>query len=127
MIDSWLTPLALEVGSVTADNAANIAKALNESNIKRIPCMAHCLNMVVKAWLSKHSNAVIEALKTARSICNHFRHSATKKGKLAEVQRCHNLPEHQLLQDVATRWNSTFYMLERLYEQCCAANELFED
>ena len=37
--------------------------------------------------------------------------------KLAEIQRQLSLPEHKLMQDVSTRWNSTYIMLERFYEQ----------
>ena len=37
--------------------------------------------------------------------------------KLAEVQVQQKLPDHKLIQDVKTRCNSTFYMLERMIGQ----------
>lgn len=41
--------------------------------------------------------------------------NATKK--LIEVQQQLKFPEHKLIVDVETRWNSTYYMMERLVEQ----------
>ena len=36
---------------------------------------------------------------------------------MREIQLKLGKPEKKLIQDVATRWNSTYYMLERLQEQ----------
>ena len=33
------------------------------------------------------------------------------------MQICLNCPNHKLTQDIVTRWNSTFYMFERIVEQ----------
>ena len=37
--------------------------------------------------------------------------------KLREIQKRLDLPEHKLIQQVETRWNSTYYMMERYMEQ----------
>jgi len=34
---------------------------------------------------------------------------------------------HNLIQDVSTRWNSTFYMMERLVEQCWPITAVLSD
>ena len=47
----------------------------------------------------------------------HFHQSFKSTEKLAEIQHQLSLPEHMLMQDVSTHWNSTYIMLERFHEQ----------
>ena len=46
--------------------------------------------------------------------------SSEAKYTLNEKQKALGLPEHALLQDVCTQWNSTFEMMRRLLEQQAA-------
>ena len=47
----------------------------------------------------------------------HFKHSALATTALRQKQEQMNVPKHHLIQDVVTRWNSTFLMFQRLLEQ----------
>ena len=67
---------------------------------------------------------VKEILFKARKIVSHFRRSSRHAEMLKQHQVTHDMPQHKLLQDVSTRWNSTFYMLVRLYQQKEAINFL---
>lgn len=112
--EEWLSPFGLRTGYNGTDNTQNVARALRELKMKRISCVAHCLNLVVKAWLRKAGDLVEETLRMARAICGHFRHLASAQMKLKDIQRRHNLFQHKLNQDVARHWNSKFYMAKRL-------------
>ncbi|CAH1107682.1 unnamed protein product [Psylliodes chrysocephalus] len=96
-----------------SDNAANIKKAIQDIlKWKHLGCYAHTLNLIVGDALS----VVDDFLKKIRQLVGHFKRSTTAAAKLAEVQSQQGKIPKKLLQDVSTRWNSTFYMLERLLE-----------
>ena len=46
---------------------------------------------------------------------------------LKEKQIALGLPKHALVQDIVTRWNSTFNMVERICEQAASLVELRSD
>lgn len=60
---------------------------------------------------------VADIIGKCRKIVTHFNHSAIACTKLKIIQENLKLQPHKLIQDVQTRWNSTYYMLERLHEQ----------
>ncbi|XP_054652845.1 zinc finger BED domain-containing protein 4-like [Dunckerocampus dactyliophorus] len=53
----------------------------------------------------------------SRKVVVFFKTSTRAKEKLTEVQLQLDKPQHKLIQEVDTRWNSTFQMLQRLLEQ----------
>ena len=62
-------------------------------------------------------DAVSDVVSMSRKIVGHFKHSSSATGRLKELQVELGLPDQQLIQDISTRWNSTFYILQRLCEQ----------
>ena len=52
------------------------------------------------------SNAIARLTAASRKIVGHFKHSTVAMGALIERQSLLKLPEHSLVQDIATRWNS---------------------
>jgi len=57
----------------------------------------------------------------------HFKHSVVTTGALREKQRGLNIPQRTLLQDVSTRWNSKYFMYERIAEQQWAIYAVIHD
>uniref|UniRef100_A0A183C515 Zinc finger BED domain-containing protein 4 n=1 Tax=Globodera pallida TaxID=36090 RepID=A0A183C515_GLOPA len=56
-------------------------------------------------------------LEKCRRTISHFNHSNLAKERLEDAQTQEKLPRHALIQDVPTRWNSSYLMGERLTEQ----------
>jgi hypothetical protein len=101
-----------ELVAVT-DGGANVVAATQTAEIQHIACFAHLLNLVVRKSLVPWENL----LKRCRHLIGHFSHSARATEELRAAQTKLGFTEHKLIQDVITRWNSTFDMGARLVEQ----------
>lgn len=102
---------------ITSDNASNIVKAISMSfyTLTHVRCFAHTINIAVqKALKVKSVNTCIGHIKR---IVGFFARSPAAKGLLKEKQKQLEKPEHILINDVTTRWNSTVDMLDRFLEQ----------
>lgn len=106
-----------QVKMFVTDNARNIVNAIrNIQHVDHFPCMAHSLQLVLCDALFEQS-AVKDMVSISRKIVGHFSHSTNAMKKLQIAQEEHNVPRHVLIQDVPTRWDSTYMMLNRLNEQ----------
>lgn len=115
----WEITEKIHVG--VRDNAANMKVAIRVAGVTDVGCMSHTLQLVLHDALFTQTS-VEAVVKKARKIVTHFKHSEQACRHLVEHQQTVNSPEHSLLQDVETRWNSTYLMLERLVEQHKAIN-----
>lgn len=120
--EAWVTSVGLQVGITVTDNPS-IAKTLNEGEHSSVQCFSHTVNLIVSEAI-KSQRMVQNLLSIARKICERVHRSPRAKEKLAELQRAYELPQHHLLQDVPSRWSTSFHMLERLIEQKRAVNEM---
>lgn len=105
--------------AIVHDNGANIVAAANILEEKHgwssVRCTGHTLQLVINTAL-KHPS-IEKAVGAARCLVEHFKKSELASSKLREKQQQMATPEHSLVQDISTRWNSTFYMISRLLEQ----------
>lgn len=96
-----------------SDNAANIKKAISENlRWRHLGCVAHTINLIVKDALVPVEPLVAKV----SAIVSHFKRSTVAKTKLDFYQTQNDKQPKKLIQSVATRWNSVFYMLKRIKE-----------
>lgn len=94
---------------IITDNAANVRLAMTKvmTNVKWRPCFAHSLQLVINSSVDSPEVAGLsKMLAKASAIVGHFRHSPSATTALMTIQADNKLPQHKLVQDVATRWNS---------------------
>lgn len=120
--DSWITSSGLKKGFTVTDNAT-VRHTLEDHSHVTMQCFGHTLDLIISEAI-KSQRMVQNLLSIARKICERVHRSAKAKEKLAELQRAHQLPENQLIQDVPSKWRTSFSMLERLVEQKSAIDEL---
>ena len=97
------------------DNGSNFVAGLRDAGIPNIPCLAHTLLLVVKDGCLAQP-AVVDLTAKARKLVGHYKHSNIALQSLLKIQEQLGLSPKRLIQDEPTRWNTTFYMLQRLLE-----------
>lgn len=85
------------------------------SLIDTLRCAGHTIQLTVNHALKDPQ--ISRALGAARERVSYFHSSDVALLKLKAKQEQMGTPQHKLTQDVAVRWNSSYYMITRLLEQ----------
>ena len=119
------------VAAITHDEAAGQVAAGRLLNAKAgwtsQVCMAHQMQTVIRHALEEP--AMQKMLAHCRKLVGHFKHSNLATAALEDSQKKLKLDRLPLrvVQDVCTRWNSTYYMLKRLQELRMALTVVLSD
>lgn len=114
VMEEW--GIASKVRCLVTDAAANMIACGRMLHIRQTVCIAHSINLTVKKACDQVP-ALTEIPNKARQIVTYFRSSTTAKEKLNQMQQQMGAPCKKLINEVPTRWNSTYHMLERMTEQ----------
>lgn len=110
VVEKW--NLVNKCYSVTTDNAANMVAAVKLCGWIHVPCFAHTLNLIIQNNLKE-----IETIRNkVKDIVEYFRRSTQANAKLLGTQKQMECKPLTLKQDVTTRWNSTFFMFQRIID-----------
>jgi hypothetical protein len=109
-----------KVVAITTDNGANMVRAIHDrfGKDRHIPCFAHTINLVCENVL-KNATELMPVLEKVREIVKWFKRSVKASDQLRKRQSEAGITEgkqQKIILDVKTRWNSTFYMLQRFSE-----------
>ncbi|XP_070409459.1 E3 SUMO-protein ligase ZBED1-like [Nothobranchius furzeri] len=123
IISEW----GIQVFCTVHDNASNmnLAMELCEMFPHDLGCTGHTLQLAVKAGLVLPE--VVKAVDAARRVVSHFRHSSLASCALKQRQEQLGVKSNKLQTDCPVRWNSTFVMLQRLFEQRIAVQSVLAD
>ncbi|XP_013145332.1 PREDICTED: zinc finger BED domain-containing protein 4 [Papilio polytes] len=94
------------------DSGSNMVRAMHLVNIPDVSCTVHQLQLCVRSAFETFE--VKELIAKCKMISGHFKHSKIAQEELTKIQKeqLTQLPL-RIIQDSVTRWNSTFYMIER--------------
>ncbi|UYV75575.1 hypothetical protein LAZ67_13000651 [Cordylochernes scorpioides] len=116
-ISSWILgvtkkfKLDFKTVAVVTDNAPNIKAAIKTLGLPHLSCFAHSLNLVVQRSINESIKSAVDKVK---SIVQFIKQSSHAMAKLREMQANLSTKPLKLKQDVPTRWNSTYEMLDRI-------------
>lgn len=115
-IAEWNLKRGDQMPSLTTGNAANIINAGQLAGFyPHIRCVAQTLNLATQRGLQVQ--LMERLLGRIRRVVTFFHKRTTVMAILRNKLMILKLPQHKLIQDVTTRWNSTYDMVSRFTEQ----------
>ena len=114
ILDNWELPPD-KVVATTTDNGSNVIAAFSDLGWLRVSCFGHNLDLAINKGIS--ITRVERAITKCKSLVQVFHRSWKKNRDLRLKQEVLGLPQHKLINSVATRWGSTYDMLARVVEQ----------
>lgn len=110
--------------NVTEDDSETGRSNEDDSQLKlphvpfrRMPCMAHTLQLIIKLAYAHYDTLIV---KTRRMVGRIRKSSVATEKLLARSGQ-------SLITDVSTRWNSTYYMIQRLLNMKAAVTDVLSE
>uniref|UniRef100_A0A672RI62 BED-type domain-containing protein n=1 Tax=Sinocyclocheilus grahami TaxID=75366 RepID=A0A672RI62_SINGR len=116
--EAWKLDMSYMAG-ITTDNASANKKAFQQ-DFTWVPCFGHNLNLAINKGLDID-------LSRLRKTVSAFSRSPKMLRQLKKKQKDLQLPEHRMIHDEPTRWDSAYEMVERFLEQQQAVCSVLAD
>ncbi|GBP19402.1 Zinc finger BED domain-containing protein 4 [Eumeta japonica] len=101
-----------QVHGMIRDEGSNMKRAMRLAKLQDLDCAVHKMQLAIRSSLNSQEN--IKGIKQkCKKISTHVNHSTIAQKQLHKIQDRLNQPHLKVFQDCVTRWNSTYYMLER--------------
>ena len=115
------------VAGLVTDNASNMVVAGNVTQFLHVRCFSHTLQLCIGEALK--IPAISRAVAAAKRVVKHFNQSSKASRALHAYQVNTGVQRPLcLIQDVCTRWNSTFLLMQRLIKLRVAVySVIFDD
>ena len=106
------------ISGILHDNAANMEAAMKILNFPHFGCCGHTLQLAIHDGLK--APEITRTLARSRNLVSYFHRSLIATETLKKTQTADDEKQKplSLIQDVSTRWNSSYLMLERLLKLC---------
>ncbi|GBP40407.1 Zinc finger BED domain-containing protein 4 [Eumeta japonica] len=105
---------------------SNMKRAMRLAKLQDLDCAVHKMQLAIQSSLNSQEN--IKGIKQkCKKVSTHFNHSTTAQKQLHKIQDKLHQPHLKVFQDCVTRWNSTYYMLERFLKAKDALNLYIND
>ncbi|GBP80773.1 Zinc finger BED domain-containing protein 4 [Eumeta japonica] len=115
-----------QVHCMIRDEGSNMKRAMRLAKLQDLDCAVHKMQLAIRSSLNSQEN--IKGIKQkCKKISTHFNHSTIAQKQLHKIQDKLNQPHLKVFQDCVTRWNSTYYMLERFLKAKDALNLYIND
>ncbi|GBP23619.1 Zinc finger BED domain-containing protein 4 [Eumeta japonica] len=115
-----------QVHCMIRDEGSNMKRAMRLAKLQDLDCAVHKMQLAIRSSLNSQEN--IKGIKQkCKKISTHFNHSTIAQKQLHKIQDRLNQPHLKVFQDCVTRWNSTYYMLERFLKAKDALNLYIND
>ncbi|KAL0147863.1 hypothetical protein M9458_056822, partial [Cirrhinus mrigala] len=90
-------------------------------------CFGHNLHLAVTNAIASEKDRTVRALGLCRNLVNTFSMSWLKRRDLKKAQMEADIPQHNLVLDVSTRWGTKQKMIDRVLEQIPAIRRVLID
>ena len=104
-----------KVHQICHDNASNMVLGVQNTGYASLSCFIHTTQLAIKGSIFNQAS-VRNVIAKCRNICSHFHRSPKSCQTLHQLQKTLQKKILSVVQDVVTRWNSTYMMLKRMLE-----------